>query len=297
MAGNELLNTECAQGRLVITAATISVKPTQGPRLPQHWSIRVSSLATVDMSGSGPYRELTFTTKDGRRLAASNVPTNDAERAIQIFAPIGTLSRTRPPAPQSTPPVYPIPGNAPTLPAQWIHPTYAQPQQSPSLWQRFSILSLNARIAVLGLSLIVVCACCGIGIAATSAGNNTAGTSVQATDTPGHTILTSSSPAATATPTPKPTATPKPKPTATPKPKPTCIPGAVNCNPWGYNFNPGNLIYSVPSGFCGYFSCISTFFNGRGYVVQCQDGMFSKSGGIQGSCSHHGGDRRPLYSH
>jgi hypothetical protein len=30
-------------------------------------------------------------------------------------------------------------------------------------------------------------------------------------------------------------------------------------------------------------------------VMQCADGAFSKSGGIQGSCSHHGGNSRPLY--
>ena len=31
-----------------------------------------------------------------------------------------------------------------------------------------------------------------------------------------------------------------------------------------------------------------------GYVEQCKDSMFSKSGGIQGSCSQHGGNLRPL---
>jgi hypothetical protein len=28
----------------------------------------------------------------------------------------------------------------------------------------------------------------------------------------------------------------------------------------------------------------------RGYVIQCQDEAFGKSGGIQGSCSYHGGN-------
>jgi hypothetical protein len=98
------------------------------------------------------------------------------------------------------------------------------------------------------------------------------------------------------------TATPKPAaPTATPKlhsPPPTATPCANPCNPWGYNFSPpGNLIYSPPSAFCNYFHCIASFWNGNGYVIECQDLTFSKSGGISGSCSHHGGDYRPLYSH
>lgn len=33
------------------------------------------------------------------------------------------------------------------------------------------------------------------------------------------------------------------------------------------------------------------FGSGNGYVVECQDGTLSDSGGIQGACSHHGGVR------
>lgn len=68
-------------------------------------------------------------------------------------------------------------------------------------------------------------------------------------------------------------------------------------NPYGYNFCGGSTITNPPSDICNYLSCIGNFWNGRGYIEQCQDGMFSKSGGIQGSCSSHGGNRRPLYSH
>jgi hypothetical protein len=125
------------------------------------------------------------------------------------------------------------------------------------------------------------------------------------------------SPTATATPSPTPT------PKATPKPTPTPVPTqapvkqsqpvqqsvqqsapvqpapatGVNGNPWGYDFNPGNYITAPPSAFCSYFNCIANFPNGRGYVEECNDGMYSKSGGISGSCSHHGGNWRPLYSH
>ncbi len=97
------------------------------------------------------------------------------------------------------------------------------------------------------------------------------------------------------TPTPTPTPKPKPTPKPTPKPKPSCT--AVNGNPWCYNFSPGNLIYSPPGSFCSYFACIGNFWNGHGYVVECNDGDYSKSGGIRGACSYHHGVLRPLYSH
>src|SRR5712691_7370949 len=71
----------------------------------------------------------------------------------------------------------------------------------------------------------------------------------------------------------------------------------VNNNPWGYNFNPGNNIYDPPTDFDKYFNTINYFDKGKGYVVQCNDGMYSKSGGIRGSCSHHHGEGSPLYSH
>jgi hypothetical protein len=39
---------------------------------------------------------------------------------------------------------------------------------------------------------------------------------------------------------------------------------------------------------CSYFDCIDNFWNGKGYMMQCQDGMVSMSGGRPGSCSYHG---------
>jgi len=65
-------------------------------------------------------------------------------------------------------------------------------------------------------------------------------------------------------------------------------------NPWGYNFCGGSFIYSPPVGFCTNFACIATFSSGRGYVMQCKDGAYSLSGGIQGSCSQHLGNSRAL---
>lgn len=127
------------------------------------------------------------------------------------------------------------------------------------------------------------------------------------TDTPIPTVTAVSSP--TAKPTPQPTATPTHQPMAQATPTaaptrpaatPTPCPG-INCNPWGYNFSPGNLIYTPPSGFCSYFNCIPTFVGsddpGDGYIIECQDGTYSQSGGESGACSFHGGEMRPLYSH
>lgn len=103
----------------------------------------------------------------------------------------------------------------------------------------------------------------------------------------------------TPTPTPKPTPSPTPKPTPTPTPKPTqaIAQTGVGGNPWGYNFNSGNLIYNPPSAFCSYFDCINSFWSGSGFVNECNDDTYSKSGGIRGDCSHHGGELQPLYSH
>jgi hypothetical protein len=69
----------------------------------------------------------------------------------------------------------------------------------------------------------------------------------------------------------------------------------VNGNPWGYSFSGHKLIYSPASRFCSYFACIHNFWNGRGYVVECYDKQFSKSGGIRGACSYHHGVWRALY--
>lgn len=115
--------------------------------------------------------------------------------------------------------------------------------------------------------------------------------------------LESESPSPSPSPSPKPSPSIKPSPSPSPtkkayvapKPKPKAT--GVFGNPWGYDFRAGKLIYNAPSAFCSYFDCINNFWNGVGYVVQCEDLMFSKSGGRQGVCSHHGGYYRTLYAH
>jgi hypothetical protein len=42
--------------------------------------------------------------------------------------------------------------------------------------------------------------------------------------------------------------------------------------------------------FCAAHSCIPSFYDGTGYIVQCNDGMWSHSGGVSGACSYHGGE-------
>ena len=128
--------------------------------------------------------------------------------------------------------------------------------------------------------------------------NQSPSLSPKATATPTNT------PAATPTPTPKATAASTPKPPTprppTPRPTRTPAPPVATCgapsNPWGYNFCGGNFIYSPPGTFCNYFNCIKSFWqHTNGYVDQCVDGTYSHSGGIQGACSYHGGESRPLY--
>lgn len=91
-----------------------------------------------------------------------------------------------------------------------------------------------------------------------------------------------------------------PATTAPPPPPATTAPVANLCgapaNPWNYTFCGGTLIASPVAGFCSYFGCISSFATGTGYVVQCGDGTYSKSGGHTGVCSQHGGFGRNLYS-
>ncbi len=108
-----------------------------------------------------------------------------------------------------------------------------------------------------------------------------------------------STPTPTPTLPPSPTPLPRSQPTQSavpPTPTPTPCP-AIACNPWGYNFVPGSLIFSPPRAFCGFFPCIANFWSGHGYVVQCHDGQYSKLGGTRGACASHTGVLRPLYAH
>jgi hypothetical protein len=104
----------------------------------------------------------------------------------------------------------------------------------------------------------------------------------------------SPSPSLKPSPSPSPVASPTPTPPPAPPVRNTC---GAPANPWGYNFCGGSLIYQPDADFCGYFNCIPSFWKStNGYVDQCVDGTYSHSGGRQGACSHHGGEKRPLYT-
>ncbi|MFL6073477.1 MAG: hypothetical protein ACJ73S_08795 [Mycobacteriales bacterium] len=114
---------------------------------------------------------------------------------------------------------------------------------------------------------------------------------------------------ATPSPTPSPSPPPPPPTTVSPRSKPapaarvtTARPAAApvpRCgappNPIGFTFCPGTLVTRPDPRACVYFACVRDFRRGDGYLIQCRDGQLSMSGGIRGSCSHHGGDLRPVY--
>lgn len=163
-----------------------------------------------------------------------------------------------------------------------------------------------AAVAWVGLVLIILVAVGATQPAAPTGGNQVAKLSAASSPTPMQSPLATTSPSPTLADSPTPSPSPRPSPIAspkpTPKPAPKPAPKPTTCgapaNPFGYDFClPATLIYSPPANFCGYFNCIPSFWNStKGYVDECVDGTYSHSGGRQGACSYHGGERRPLYS-
>ncbi|GAA4570069.1 hypothetical protein GCM10023176_27920 [Micromonospora coerulea] len=87
----------------------------------------------------------------------------------------------------------------------------------------------------------------------------------------------------------------RPSPTSgSPSPTPTGRCGAPE-NPYGYNYCGGSYVDDPAADVCSYFDCVATFWDGNGYVVQCNDGLVSMTGVPRGPCADHGGTRRPLY--
>ena len=73
-------------------------------------------------------------------------------------------------------------------------------------------------------------------------------------------------------------------------PRPVEVP-----NPWCYTFVSGRQILNPPTNFCTFFACAPQFFQGQGFVVQCQDLTFSKTGGTPSACAGQGGEQRTLF--
>jgi hypothetical protein len=167
--------------------------------------------------------------------------------------------------------------------------------------------NVHPAIVVLCGLCVLLLLCCGLGTLTTLVGHGpatpTSNTNLGLATTPSRTPASLGGPAVplptlvvvptttVAVPT---TTTSRPRTTTTTLKKKPSTCGAP-ANPYGFTFCGGSYIYSPPADICSYIDCIPSFWDGRGYVIECVDGMFGKSGGIQGSCSHHGGNKQPLY--
>lgn len=181
----------------------------------------------------------------------------------------------------------------------------APPKRPSGIWQWYQSRTKKVKLSIVCgmiLAMLLFFSCIAAAVESVNPGTQPAPTPTISTHQAALVMSTTVPTLPTPTSIPMTTATSMPKPalalTNVPQPPQTPTPcPAVNCNPWGYNFIPGNFIYSPPSAFCTYFSCVNTFLHGHGYVVECQDGEYSKSGGFQSVCANHGGVMRPLYSH
>jgi hypothetical protein len=70
-------------------------------------------------------------------------------------------------------------------------------------------------------------------------------------------------------------------------PSPSYEPPSPSYEPPSPSYEPPSSDLPTPG------ANIPNYENGRGYRVQCNDGMYSRSGGIQGACSGHGGVADP----
>jgi hypothetical protein len=223
----------------------------------------------------------------------------------------------------------------PTTPGQLGYPPAppVKPQRRhKKVWGWYKRQKNGTKLGVGCLSLFALLMVCGLcsGFSSMMAGTNSAARTTASPTTTSQQVVQKAVPTAkptpkptvkptpkptmkpTAIPTPIPTAVPVPTPIPTPRPIPTAIPTpipvvptptpvpvitGVNGNPWGYNFSGGSYIYSPPSNFCSYFTCIASFWEStNGYVNECNDDTYSHSGGRSGDCSDHGGELRALFT-
>lgn len=167
-------------------------------------------------------------------------------------------------------------------------------------------------IILLFVGSVIMCSPC---LSAFSTSNNTVQTvskpadnktaeirhSPTPTSSPTHVAVIIATKVPTVTATAKPRVVPSPIPTQ--PPDPPVVKKSVQQQPSGpvYNSDPngGSLVYNPPSNFCTTHSCVSTFWlRTNGYVVECNNGLWSHSGGVRGSCSRDGGESSTdLYQH
>ncbi|MFI7606695.1 hypothetical protein ACIBTV_16360 [Micromonospora sp. NPDC049366] len=89
--------------------------------------------------------------------------------------------------------------------------------------------------------------------------------------------------------------TKKPKTTASPSSSAERRCGAP-VNPMGYDFCGGYRIRKPAAETCDHFDCAQEFWSGRGYLVQCRDGVVSLTGGSREACAGHRGVRRTVWT-
>lgn len=197
----------------------------------------------------------------------------------------------------------------------WLYDLFQKhvwPWMQNTVWPWYKGQSRRTQIIVGCVTGVLLISCCAFGAANSNANTNTDTTNQQASTGGSSTNAspsgTTSQPtathvAATATANPHPTVAPvatqpvSHPPTATTPPAPKYP--AINSNPWDYTFtNTGHLLYQPVGSFCssGYFTCVSTFWKDtKGFVIQCNNGRYSHSGGVQGECSRDGGPGNPVY--
>jgi hypothetical protein len=303
-----LFNASCKTGRLQVDDATVQVVSFNRVV----WSTPRNSVTYIALKKGAVMADVTIYTEQNH-YPAQFLTKQEADRFVGLFpgVPVGGTPPVQLPTYLPSPMAPGTQWNAaPTVPFRVPPPPHPAKKKRP-VW---------AFVVVILLALSI---CGGIGSAVVNAVSGNRSQQAQVvptpTDTPAATGPSSTLVATVAvdTPTPVPTQapTPTPKPTPvptvrviptqppTPKPTPTSAPSCngINGNPWCYNFSPGTLIYTPPSGFCNYFNCIPSFYGsddpGDGYINECADGTYSQSGGERGDCSYHGGEMRPLYAH
>jgi hypothetical protein len=143
------------------------------------------------------------------------------------------------------------------------------------------------------LAVSSVAICCGTVFAAFTSGHHPPGQPVAQAPS---TITTSANQLGTAEAA---TAAPQPSGAALTTTEITPPPSANLCsappNPYGYNFCGGSVITDPPSDICTYLNCVNKFWNGNGFIVECQDNTFSKTGGTDDVCPKDDGYLKTLY--
>ena len=120
------------------------------------------------------------------------------------------------------------------------------------------------------------------------------------TPTPTATLAPTPTPVQQNQPTPPPVQQPAPTqpPPSTQPPAPTCNGATINGACYNTDPNGGTLVYSPPSTFCNYFTCVSSFWTATsGYVAECANAKYTHSGGVSGACSKDGGVIAAVYQH